>query len=442
MQIVRKVVLGSAAVFACLAAQAQTNCPITNKLAFLVPFTTTSGANCTGINSSSIFNGPIGVQISQLPVAASAPGAVILTVNGNPQAFDNLGPILLDRPDSVGRGHFVFGFSYQTFNFNHLDGIGIGSIPFAYSNPQSTTGSTQISQTNYFQQTVHVNMRYNQYVALATYGLPKKTDLSVIVPVAHISISAYNLNVTEYPVLSSNTLSLAEPLANTNAPGHASGVGDIQFNVKHVLWSGGEAGRAAISSGFVFRIPSGDALNYLGSGAYGFNLYGLASYKARISPHVKLAYQWNTNSVLLNPTGTGTDHPLPGGAQYGVGFDIGATPELTISADFLANEFINSPNIAQTSLTIPASSVGLVPSAVKPCPANLTGVIAISGSCSLSTITNTTSTYTTGNLTMGLKLKPLRHQNLILYGNVLMQVNDVGLRSDPSPSFGVSYRTK
>jgi hypothetical protein len=49
------------------------------------------------------------------------------------------------------------------------------------------------------------------------------------------------------------------------------------------------------------------------------------------------------------------------------------------------------------------------------------------------------TTFTTANFSGGLKWKPFVKQDIILYGNVLIQVNDVGLRSDPSPSGGISY---
>jgi hypothetical protein len=417
--------------FAWIGANAQVDCKTSGKLVCLVPFISqaylpnaagSTQATAQAVNAALAFNGPIAAQLSQLPLAASAPGAIILTVNGNPQAFDNLGPILVDRPDSVGKGSLALGFSFQQFNFNHLDGIGLGAVPFVYFQTLSGQYTTQ-----YLAFIEHVSIKYNQYVGLATYGLPAKTDVSVIVPFSRISIGASNsgngVTPETYFLTSSNTIGASFPLASVYQAGSASGIGDVSLNVKHVLWSGGEAGRGALASGFALRLPTGDALNYLGSGAYGFNLYALASYKWMVSPHVKIGYQWNTNSVLLNPTGTGTNSNLPGGAQYDVGADYGFAPRLTVSGDLLANQFANATSLTTGSITIPYNS------------ANTTSGDTV-------TLPNTTtqhSTYTTANLSAGLKWRPLRHQNLILYGNVLFQLNDVGLRSDPSPSGGITY---
>jgi len=434
MRLVRFTALVLLGFVSCVAAQAQLqNCNGSTKLACLVPFTTSAGAQAS---QATIFNGPIGVQISQLPVAASAPGATVLIVNGNPQAFDNLGPILLDRPDSVGRHKLVIGFSFQAFNFNHLDGIGIGSIPFVFSAEVNNPDGPGVAQTNYFQQNVHVSLKYDQYVALATYGLTKTTDISFIVPFARVSTSAYNLNSYEYQVNSANLLTSAFQVNGLHGAGSASGISDLQVNVKHVLYSGGEAGKTSVATGAAFRFPTGDALNYLGSGAYGFNLYALASYKAMFSPHAKVAYQWNTSSELINSGGA--NQQLPGGAQYGVGVDIGVTHELTASVDLLANEFQNSPSISLSQQELPLSSINPPQSTLPACPTNSnTSPIP---ACNLQTIAIAKYTYTTANLSVGIKLKPFHHKPFIFYGNALVQLNDVGLRSDVSPSVGLSYQ--
>jgi hypothetical protein len=413
-----------------MAAQAQLTCIPNGQplpLVCLIPFSTSAtlgGGGASNVAAAAAINGSIGAELSQLPVAVSAPGTAFLVVNGNPQVFDNLGPILIDRPDSVGRWNVVFGFSFQQFNFNHLDGIGLGSVPFAYSVP--TSGGSE-----YVAQTQHISFKYNQYVALATIGLPKSTDVTVIVPFARVSIGAAALNQTTYNLNASGDI-----LSHTDLtpivgyqPASSNGIGDVSFNVKHVLWSGGESGRGALAAGMLFRLPTGDALNYLGSGAYGYNLYALASYKAQFSPHVKVAYQWNTNSVLLNPTGSSsiTNTRLPGGAQYSVGADYGISRHLTLSADVLANQSANANSLAISPITLNYAT----PPSPAPSPAIFKQVSSVQ------------NTYTAANLSFGLKVKPFRRKpNFVLYGNVLLQLNDVGLRSDPSPSGGISYSFK
>jgi len=412
----------------CVGAQAQVNCSATGKLPLvcLIPFTTNASvgsAGLTGVATAAAIDGSIGAQLSQLPLAVSAPGTAVLVVKGNPEVFDNLGPILVDRPDSVGRGNLVFGFNFQQFTFNHLDGIALPSVPFAYL--ANGNGSNQ-----YIEQTQHISFKYNQYVVLGTYGLPWNTDVTVIVPFARVSIGAGAISAMAFNLNAQGEIISTNGIGNTYVPGFATGVGDVAINAKHVLWSGGEGGRGSLAAGGVLRLPTGDALNYLGSGAYGFNLYGLASYKWRISPHVKIAYQWNTNSVLLNPTGTSSgtssNRQLPGGVQFNAGADYGINRHLTISGDIIANESANA-----NSISIGTNSLNYA-----------TPTSSGATSTTIRTVNTIQDTYTTANLSAGLKWKPFRKVKLILYGNVLMQLNNVGLRPDASPSGGISYNFK
>jgi hypothetical protein len=408
----------------CMSAQAQVNCSATGKLPLvcLIPFTTNASvgnAGLTGVATAAAIDGSIGAQLSQLPLAVSAPGTAVLVVKGNPEVFDNLGPILVDRPDSVGRGNLVFGFNFQQFTFNHLDGISLASVPFAYF--ASGNGSNQ-----YIEQQQHISFKYNQYVALATYGLPKNTDVTVIVPYARVSIGAGAISATAYNLNTQNQIVSTNAIGNTYVPGFANGIGDVAINVKHVLWSGGEGGRGSLAAGGVLRLPTGDALNYLGSGAYGVNLYALTSYKWRVSPHAKIAYQWNTNSVLLNPSGTGPNRQLPGGVQFVAGADYGVNRHLTISGDVISTQSANANSIAQGTVSLDY--------AAPPTPSTT--------SATLTTVNTFQDTYTTANFSGGLKWKPFRKMKLILYGNVLLQLNNVGLRPDPSPSGGISYSFK
>jgi hypothetical protein len=173
-------------------------------------------------------------------------------------------------------------------------------------------------------------------------------------------------------------------------------------------------------------------------------LYVLAAYKAPFSPHAKIGYQWNSDSVLLNLSGVpGANQRLPGGLQSAVGVDYGASRHLTISADVLANEFQNSPSISQVPFISTVSGASLpnatAPPAGGPCsPITLaaTTTTQVGAFCTVNTVNKT---ITTINFSGGVKWKPFITHDMILYGNVLIQTSDVGLRAEPSPSVGMSY---
>jgi hypothetical protein len=331
--------------------------------------------------------------------------------------------VLTDRPDTVGKRRVFVGFNYQRFNFNALNGIDLGKFPIGYVITQANSTNTD-TQTLYGSESADINFHLDQYVGILTYGLTRTTDVSVVVPFSNVSLAVTTSNFQTY-VYDSNanqysdespTGQAAKPITTT---GSASGVGDVILTVKQLLL--GQEGRPpAIAVGADFRIPSGDALNYLGSGAFGFNLHGLFEYRAKLSPHLKLGYQWNTNSQLVDIY-TAPNIVLPGGLQYDAGADYRVVRQLTVAADVLGSQFVNT------------NSVSPFTQKLSPTPSAQTGAAP----ASLPSISVAPNTYTTANVSAGLKWHPMKHW--IFYGNVLIPINNVGLRSDPVPLGGISF---
>jgi hypothetical protein len=371
-------------------------------------------------------NAAIATQLTQLPVPSATVGVVSLRQKGSEVGvpFDNLGPVLTDRPDTVGKGHVFMGFSFQHFNFNAMDGLDLGSFPTAFTYNASTPlcNTCAATVTGYANVTSNVGFKLDQYVGMVTIGLSRTTDISVIVPVSSVSIAVTSSNFTNYTYDSSTGIynNATNPsLTPVSSTGSASGIGDVMVNFKQLV-IGQEGSRAAAAAGATFRFPTGDSLNFLGSGALGGSAYGLFEYRARLAPHLKISYQWNDSSVLMslgNTTGSGR---LPGGLQYAGGADLKINRHLTLGADILGNQFVNAPTLSLSTVSF------------GPVPPTSSGVPA-----TYSSETESPSTYTTANFSAGLKWSPIPH--FLLYGNVMLQMNNVGLRSDPVPLFGIAY---
>ncbi len=416
-----------------ISAFAQIDCTNpTNKLVCLFPLTS---SNLTPIGSieaknraseaSKPINASIAAQLSQLPIPSATVGVISLRKEGNDFGvpYDNLGPILTDRPDTVGRGHIYGGFSFQHFNFNAIDGINLNALNVGYSFNQ--TGFQGESQTVFGNSKSNINFKLDQYVALVTLGVTRTTDVSVVVPINAISLGAQSGNFKTFLYDSqSKTYTPLTQTGSVKTHGTASGIGDISIIFKQLVHGAEDsksnvaADRAAVAVGGALRLPSGDSLNYLGSGAFGFNIYGLVEYRARLSPHLKVSYQWNGRSRLVNDTAA-TSIKLPGGVQYALGTDFRAFHKLTLAADILGSQFTNTPSLISDPLVF------------NPVPTDTTTPL------SLPSVSRTSNTYTTANLSTGVKWSPVK--NLLVYANLLTQLNNVGLRSDPVPLFGISY---
>jgi hypothetical protein len=366
-------------------------------------------------------NAAIAAQLTQLPVPSATVGVISLKKKGSevPVPFDNLGPILTDRPDTVGKRHLFLGFNYQHFNFSSLDGSSLGALPVGYT--FSTKAGVIPTVYFYGKSTNNAHFQLDQYASIATLGVTRTTDISVIIPANSISFSVvskgfhayeYNLQANQY---SDHTL---PGNVSVSSAGSASGLGDITVGLKQLL-IGQERNRPAAAVGTTFRFPSGDSKNYLGSGALGGSLYGLVEYRAKFAPHFKIGYQWNgTSKVLTTQQSAGTR--LPGGLQFAVGTDFRVHRKLTLSADLLGNQIVNAPYITTSTLNF------------NPIPPAATNVPT-----SFNLISTPVRTYTPVHFSGGIKFSPLAH--MLVYANALVQINDVGLKSDVVPLIGIAY---
>jgi hypothetical protein len=438
------------AVFTSSAAWGQINCATgsaSTKLVCEFPVSTGVLANSTALGGSSslsaqgnatgvatALNVAIATQLSQLPLAGASAGTVLTYKNGVPETFNNLGPILVDRAQTIGRNRFFWGFTASQYVFTNIDSQSLRSLPFSYYRTACQAGSTSCSPSNavsttYTSEITSATFVVNQFVIVGTAGVTPKLDLSLIVPISRVSVGAAvpASTSTNYVVSSNNSYFSAAGPTSSNG-GSASGVGDVEVGVKYALYVGE---RTTLSTGAIFRVPSGVAENFLGSGAWGFNPFLAYSYLSKVSPHAKIGFQWNTASELNNPTYTNPIYsttgalesqpnaPLPGGVQYDIGADWAASKRVTVAADFLGNQYLNTYRLS---------------------PSNSCVLTASSGQCTLSVPTTTlqSSSYSISDLSTGLKWNPAK--SLVFSANLLTQLNNNGMRARPTPLLGIGYK--
>jgi hypothetical protein len=381
--------------FVCTAAMGQSGCTTTgeSKLYCLIPT-----AFHTPAGEFNFFNTSFATALSQLPLATPASGIVYEVVNGVlTESTKSFGPIMSERAETTGRHKLFVGFTYQHFAFSSIDGNNLHDVPIVFR----FTTSTDVVYTATVN---HISTVVNQYAGYATYGLTNRVDVSIAVPFQRTSMGVSSTG-TEYSTTSSAQASFQEYL-----PGVASGFGDVVLAAKGTAWYGENS---ALAVGAELRLPSGDALNFLGSGAVGVKPYAAWSRKGRISPHANLGYQWNSDSVLARNS-AGQEQQLPTHFLYYFGADVEATKRLTIIADFLGQEFFNAPRVSSpTQVTIP--NRGLSFPSIEP----------FNGS------------YAANNLAIGAKVNPWNH--LLITGNLAIRLNNGGLRANVVPLVGASY---
>jgi hypothetical protein len=429
------------------------------------------------LNSFRPLTADIGRQANLLPLASPSSGFV-LSYDPSLKTFvtsnDSLGPILGERAETVGRHRLFIGFSYQFFNFNKIDSVDLHNIPVVLThapdsvdNPGKTCSidtTSNIAGCAFVRDVVStsnsIDLKVNQYTTYVTFGLTRNIDVSAVIPVENVRM---NVTSNDTIILGSDTFHAhvwnnctdpADPTADPKCLHHtfpdrslttdgsqssnsASGIGDVVARVKWNAWHGERAGVAA---GLDVRFPTGDALNYLGSGSYGVKPFAIFSYRARISPHALVGFEWNTKSIAAGDLGTGTKADVPNDFAYSVGADAWITKWLTGSFDIIGQHILSTQEV------IGSQTFGTQKLSIESKP-----FLANCGTCLVApnpntvarntlTLSSNSVSYNITNASMGVKIRPLGTlSKLVVTANVLVRLDEGGLSYKPVPLLGVGY---
>ena len=380
------------------AARAQVNCSSSStKLICLIP----NQLNLSPGSSQSLafLNEAVGSQVSELPVATPASGIIYTNdpkLNLPVPSNETLGPVLTQRAETIGRHKVYIAFTYQYFLLQDIDGLSLKNLPIFL--PLQT--GTAVTATNN-----RLDLKANQFTGYVTYGLTGRIDLSVAVPVldVHEQFTSSGVEFSLVPPFGSATFN------NISKAGEVTGVGDVTLAIKGRVWKPRHGG---FSLGAEVRLPSGDALNFLGAGTIGFRPFGTLTYGGRFSPHFNIAYEVNGSTDLITNSQGGKGQ-LPNRLLYSGGADWGVTKWLTLAADVLEQRVFDAQRIKLINFSI--SNPNLTFPSISPFK----------------------DSYNRTDGSAGVKIKPFG--NLIITGNVVVKLDHAGLRSRLVPLVGASY---
>ena len=105
-------------------------------------------------------------------------------------------------------------------------------------------------------------------------------------------------------------------------------------------------GASAVAFGVDVRLPTGDEMNLLGSGAAGIQPFVIWSASfPHFSPHVNASYKRNGSSVLAGNPATGRSAHFPDQAGYGVGVEVGVNSRVTVAFDVFGRYTIDGERL-------------------------------------------------------------------------------------------------
>lgn len=268
----------------------------------------------------------------------------------------SFGPILADRGETIGRGKIAFGYTYQFFSYDHLDGVPLTSVPavFTHDDFQSGGGRADVVAT---MNTVEATVA--QYSGALTYGVTDRVDVSLAVPVVRTRLSLL-ANATIHRIGTGTNLGV-HYFRDLDAIGgygstkqyfseaSAAGIGDLLARVKGTVL---REGSRALAVGVDVRMPTGDEQNLLGSGAFGIKPFAAFSSSMGIfAPHANVSYLWNGESLIAGSVRDNIKADLPDQFAYALGTDVLVAPRLSVIVDLFGQRVINSPRMQSFTST-------------------------------------------------------------------------------------------
>lgn len=372
-------------------------------------------------NQSSI-NPALAAQLSNLPIPSAGWGEFSVynkDLETREYYEQSLGPVFTERSQTVGKGIFLFATTFQQFRFDQHDDLDLREGFPVVVDLDKVFGRVTGGRLQGFNQSVNtIDLTISQTTAHFTFGLTDWMDFSYALPFVRSSLDFGTAGNTQFvPGAFVRPEESRTPQRSVSASGTASGLGDGVARIKAEIASTKDFGIAVAAD---IRLPTGDELNYLGTGGYGFKPFLVfdGRYK-KLSPHVNLGYQWNGRSALV-PVEPGSEDAnkghqrgqLPDQLLFAAGFDSRITDNITVVVDFIDQAILDTRRAV------------LVGSGVDPFPRTFK-------------VRDTRETIHEWSAAIGLKAK--LNSRLILSGNVLMRLNNQGLRSRVVPLVGVSY---
>lgn len=391
-------------------------------------------------NLAAELNRQIGSELSTSPLGSSAGGFSFTldpTLGTFSRSTDSFGPLFAQRAYTAGRGRLSLGMNYLRRTYDSYEGESLRNADLKFYFPhndccpnQTPSGDpvgdssllTPFFEGDVIEARLGLNLDTATVTFFANYGITDRFDVGVAVPITNVDMKTdLRLRILR---LATTTQSLIHSFDGQGSDhetldenGSASGIGDIVFRGK-LRFLDKPGGGLAVSADL--RIPSGDELDLLGTGATQFTTTLIGSGQMGVvSPHANIGYTWSggvseeaEHNYLAAP---------PDEFDYTFGADIVVTPRFTAAGDLIGRTLFDARRLVDTDLTFRYTTTA--------------------GGPIQSTILPAFGTRT-GNLTLllasaGAKFNITR--TLLFSASVLIALNDAGLRDAITPTFGFDY---
>ena len=251
-----------------------------------------------------------------VPVISSSAG---FTYRYNPttEVFERtsqtLGPLFMERPDTLGRNKFNVSVSFQFVELNTFNGTDLKELQNDDPIVVRTVGAG--GAQGFAATRLRYSLGLQQYVTSvsATYGITDDLDINLLVPIISTRL---RVGVHAQDVAAAGPDGVFSPAPGPERTGFdkgdAVGIGDILVRSKYQLPRWGWL-RSAL--GLQLRLPSGSSSDFQGTGDVELSPFVYLSTVLwdRVEPELNLGIDYNADDVSRSA------------ARYALGVDIDAT---------------------------------------------------------------------------------------------------------------------
>jgi len=366
------------------------------------------------------FNSSLAANIANFPLSSTVASQTFEFIDGVPTPTSNsFGPIFAERAQTVGRGRLNAGVNFSRLRFTEIRGVDLDAVRLSFVHENSDFPNCDVIfggdcsvwgvpgfENDVIDLNLDLDIDADVFAFHATFGLTDWLDLSVALPVIDMEIrgtSIGQINVTTNPPFHFFGGTQDDPVleASTQSFGSTTGIGDIATRLKARVIRGDSWDLGVLGE---VRAPTGREEDFLGTGE--LNAKGLLILSGTFddfSPHSNIGFEYRGSDLDQNEL------------EVIAGFDQRLSNWATLAVDFLG------------AFKVGDEKIGF------PQPVRLEA--PFQRDIRVTNIPDVRDDILDGSF--GFKFRT--DGGLLIITNVLVPLNDGGLRSGPIPTLGVEY---
>lgn len=366
-------------------------------------------------------NSLIASNVSSFPLSSTSAGVTFDFSTGKPVSItESLGPIFAETAETLGKGKVNVGFNFSYLSLSKFRGLDTEEMRFTFTHQDVTNDGTLGESTNE-SDTIDlfpdINVDATILSLFATLGVTNNLDIGVAIPLINVGLSGTaraKVNSFTFAALDSANHHFGQDSFNPEFEttfGYdesGTGLGDIAIRFKYSFIRGTALDLAALLD---VRIPTGAKDDFLGAGKTNVRLSGILSKKiGDFTPHLNLGYDRRAADLDSDEFEfvAGFDQKIASGLSFA--FDI--LGELDLDDDEVIKLFPGTRQI-----------VDQVPNGQSVRDVDLSNIPEKDNDNSISA-------------SFGFRYAPSKQ--VIFLGNILVPLNDGGLRSKVAATYGIT----